>query len=214
MDWESWQPLYAKVMDDFGFSIPADKSAAKALDALLTGKRLARDRDLRRVLEDAQVVVAGPALQGPLPEGDALISCDSAIDAVLAQGRHPDVIVTDLDGAVQEQVRANACCSVAVLHAHGDNLPALRAWVPQFQGLVLGTCQCEPLGYLRNFGGFTDGDRACFLAAHFGANRVVLAGFDFEHPRPKPGKDPAVKLRKLQWARRLMGEVGIPVEGA
>jgi 2-amino-4-hydroxy-6-hydroxymethyldihydropteridine diphosphokinase len=214
MDWPAWEPRYQAIMDDFGFSIRADQEAAKVLDALLHGKRLARDRDLRRVLEDMTVVVAGPALAGPLPEGDALISCDSAIEAVQARGAHPDVLVTDLDGALAAQVKANACCTLAVIHAHGDNIPALRAWVPQFPGLVLGTCQCEPIGGLRNFGGFTDGDRACFLAAHYGAEKVVLAGFDFEHPRPKPGKDPAVKARKLAWAKRLIAECGVPVEVA
>lgn len=212
MDWASWEPLYGKVMDDFGFSRRADQEAAKVLEVLLTGRRLVKDRELRQALEDRVVVVAGPALEGPLPEGDALVACDSAAAAVLARGAHPDLLVTDLDGALEEQVKANSCCSIAVIHAHGDNMPALRAWVPRFQGPLVGTCQCEPIGSLRNFGGFTDGDRACFLAAHFGAKRLVLAGFDFEHPRPKPGKDPAVKARKLQWARRLLDEVGVPVE--
>lgn len=214
MDWDAWKPTYEAILADFGFSQNADREAAKQLDVLLTGRRLVRERDLRLLLEDKAVVVAGPALSKPLPRLGALISCDSAIGEVLRQGRHPDIIVTDLDGGVQEQVKANACCSIAVLHAHGDNLPALRSWVPQFQGSVLGTCQSEPVGALRNFGGFTDGDRACFLAAQADAERIVLAGFDFEHPRPKPGKDPAVKLRKLAWAKRLIGECGVPVEMA
>lgn len=210
MDWPAWKPLYEALMADFGFSLQADRQAAKELDALLHGKRVAKDRDLRAVLEDQRVVVAGPALTTRLPEG-VLIACDSAIETVLAQHRQPDLIVTDLDGAVDLQVKANLCCAIAVLHAHGDNLGALRKWVPQFPGVVVGTCQCEPIGGLRNFGGFTDGDRAVFLAAHFGARSCTLAGFDFEHPRPKPGKDPAVKARKLAWARKLIGEAGVPV---
>lgn len=215
MDWAAWEPRYEAVLRDFGFSRRADEEAAKLLDQLLHGKRLARDKDLRGHLEDQAVVVAGPALDGKdLPRADALIACDAATTEVARRGRHPDLIVTDLDGVVEDQVKANACCSIVVLHAHGDNLPALRAWVPEFRGLVAGTCQSEPVGRLRNWGGFTDGDRACFLAAHFGAKRLVLAGFDFEHPRPKPGKDPEVKLRKLAWAKQLIAEVGVPVEMA
>ncbi|MCA1813041.1 MAG: DUF115 domain-containing protein [Halobacteriales archaeon] len=214
MEWDAWEPTYRAILDDFGFSRRADEEAARALEPILRSKRLAKDRDLRRVLEDQDVVVAGPALEGQaLPEGGALLSCDSAVGDVLAQGRHPDIIVTDLDGKVEDQVKANACCSIAVLHAHGDNIPALHRWVPWFQGMVAGTCQCEPIGALRNFGGFTDGDRAVLLAAHFGARSVRLAGFDFEHPRPKPGKDPVVKLRKLGWAKRLIEDAGVPVKG-
>jgi uncharacterized Rossmann fold enzyme len=214
MDWASWEPRYEEILKDFGFSRRADEESAKALDALLTGKRVAKERDLRRAFEDRDVVVAGPALDGPLPRGDVLVSCDSAIEAVRARGAHPDVLVTDLDGALEAQIKANACCALAVVHAHGDNLPALRAWVPRFQGLVAGTSQCEPVGAVRNFGGFTDGDRACILAAHFGARSLILAGFDFEHPRPKPGKEPAIKARKLRWAERLIGELDVPVERA
>ena len=32
----------------------------------------------------------------------------------------------------------------------------------------------------------------------------VTAGFDFDNPSPKAGYDPAVKLRKLSWARRII----------
>lgn len=212
MDWADWEPFYEEILADLGFSRRADEQAARELDHLLHGHRLARDKDLRRLLEGKHAVVAGAALSGPLPRGDVLLSCDSAITAVVAQGAHPDVLVTDLDGNVEEQVRANFCCSLAVIHAHGDNLPQLRRWLPQFQGLLMGTCQCEPVGSLRNPGGFTDGDRACFLAAHYGARRITLAGFDFEHPRAKPGKDPAVKKRKLAWAQRLLRELPVEVE--
>jgi hypothetical protein len=211
VDWPAWEPLYRQILQDFGYSERADREAALLLDQLLDRKRLARDRDLRRLLEDRVVVVAGPALEGPLPRGEALISCDSAIEA-LPVAAHPDVIVTDLDGAVERQVKANACCALAVVHAHGDNLAALRAWVPLFPGMLVGTCQGEPLGALRNFGGFTDGDRAVFLAAHHDAANVILAGFDFDRPRPKEGRDPAIKARKLAWARKLVAEAGVPVE--
>lgn len=212
MDWQAWEPLYDAILAEFGFSPKADREAARVLDELLHGKRVGRDRDLRRVFEDRDAVIAGPALAKPPPRGGALVACDAATGLLAAQGRHPEVLVTDLDGPVEPQVKANACCTLAVLHAHGDNIPALRAWVPRFQGLLLGTCQCEPLGALRNFGGFTDGDRACILAAHFGARRLLLAGWDFLHPVPKQGKDLAVKARKLAWARRLIDGLGLPVE--
>ena len=45
---------------------------------------------------------------------------------------------------------------------------------------VIGTTQIEPISDVYNFGGFTDGDRAVFLAEHFGAKEIELVGFDFE----------------------------------
>jgi hypothetical protein len=63
---------------------------------------------------------------------------------------------------------------------------------------------------LVNFGGFTDGDRAVFLADHFKAKNIYLVGFDFE------GKDSAfkkldkVKLKKLDWAHVLIAMLDSP----
>ena len=73
-----------------------------------------------------------------------------------------------------------------------------------FKGPVVLTTQSVPENTVLNFGGFTDGDRAVCIAQELGARRVLLEGFDFEHPNPKPGSDPAVKLRKLAWAERII----------
>ncbi len=60
---------------------------------------------------------------------------------------------------------------------------------------------------LLNVGGFTDGDRAVFLAEHSGARRILLWGFDFGSvDEPDPGAR-ARKLAKLAWAGRLIGEL-------
>jgi len=64
---------------------------------------------------------------------------------------------------------------------------------------VIGTTQSRPTNGLYNFGGFTDGDRAVFLAKHLDALKIILIGFDFE--------DESVTLRKhkkLIWAKRLI----------
>ena len=54
--------------------------------------------------------------------------------------------------------------------------------------------------------GFTDGDRAVFLADHFGAARIRLVGFDFETPNAKD-RDLRLKQRKLDWAYILLGSL-------
>ena len=85
-----------------------------------------------------------------------------------------------------------------VVHAHGDNLDALKRYVPQLERII-GTVQCRPPPGLYNFGGFTDGDRCVFLAQELGAASIKLVGFDFEDEGVTPRKK-----KKLAWAKRLI----------
>jgi hypothetical protein len=88
-------------------------------------------------------------------------------------------------------------CTV-VVHAHGDNLEALESYVPLLDRII-GTVQCRPPEGLYNFGGFTDGDRAVFLAREMGAASIELVGFDFEDQSVTPRKK-----KKLAWAKKLI----------
>jgi uncharacterized Rossmann fold enzyme len=100
------------------------------------------------------------------------------------------------------------------LHAHGDNRDAIRKHLPAFRGPLVGTTQARPRGRVHNFGGFTDGDRACCIAVALGATSLALVGFDFDAPLAKAGRDLDVKRRKLAWARRIIDELGVPVRSA
>jgi hypothetical protein len=60
-----------------------------------------------------------------------------------------------------------------------------------------------------NFGGFTDGDRAAYLADQVGARSITLTGFDFLHPTGKPGGDQVTKAEKLKYAERLLENLAI-----
>ena len=77
-------------------------------------------------------------------------------------------------------------------------------WVPSFSPPVIGTTQAEPFPGIYNYGGFTDGDRAVFLAIHFGARKIILKGFDFDNPMGKPIIDMELKLKKLKYAKQLI----------
>lgn len=209
MDFAAWEPYYVEIRKDFGFSQDADESVARELDAILGGTRQT-DETLRAMIENQEVTVAGngPDLAAEL--GDArgiLMTADEATSVCLGRGLEPAVIVTDLDGAVPDQVKANDQGAIAVVHGHGDNGPAVRKWAPLFAGPTVATTQSRPAGGLRNFGGFTDGDRAVYLADHFGAARIRLVGFDFERPSPKDA-DRVAKQRKLDWAYILLGALG------
>lgn len=208
MDFPEWERFYSEIRKDFGFKREQDEVVAAELDSLLGGQRI-EDAALRTLLRGKEVTVAG---NGP-NVGDeigaargVLVTADEATSEALEKGLRPAVLVTDLDGDVAVQVAANADGTIAVVHGHGDNGPAVRQWAPKFVGRTLATTQSMPTGRLRNFGGFTDGDRAVFLADHFGAARIHLVGFDFENPNAKD-RDRHTKQRKLDWAYILLGSL-------
>ena len=124
----------------------------------------------------------------------------------MSMGIVPDIVVTDLDGDVESQIEASEKGAVTLIHAHGDNIDLIMRYAKEFTGKVILTTQSRPDLVLYNFGGFTDGDRAVCLARHLGAENILLYGFDFENPSFKDGSDPAVKRKKLQWARRIIGD--------
>jgi len=208
MDYGDWRPFYEKIVADFGYSQRKDEAVAAELDRVLGGARVAPEA-LRSLLEGRAVTVIGngPRVAEEIDRVKGLVlTADEATTAALAAGLRPAVLVTDLDGRVEDQIAANEAGAIAVVHGHGDNGPAVRRWAARFRGRTVATTQAEPSGTLHNFGGFTDGDRAVFLADHFGASRIHLVGFDFEHPSPKDA-DRATKLRKLDWAYVLLSNL-------
>lgn len=217
MRFEEWDPIYREILEEFGFSRDEDEAAALLLKGLLSvgGGDLSLE-DLDSMIRGRRVLVCGngPGLalelgaileEGPMvrpgaskDEGLVVIAADGATTPLLAAGVVPDVIVTDLDGLLPDIVAASERGSAVVVHAHGDNVAALLEYVPRLRK-VLATTQAAPLEGVYNFGGFTDGDRAVFLARHFGAEEIRLIGFDYDDPAVTPKKK-----KKLAWARRLV----------
>lgn len=205
MDFWEWEPYYEQILSDFGFERLKDERAARLLSRLLPRKRT-KLSDLRGFLVGQVVTVLG---NGPqlaeelhLVEG-VVIAADEAATVAQSKGIAPEIIVTDLDGVAEDLLAANDRGSIVVVHAHGDNIEALGRWASRFSSRSLGTTQSSPLAQIYNFGGFTDGDRAVFLADHFGASVIRLLGFDFERPNPKD-RSTEVKQRKLIWAKKLI----------
>lgn len=213
MEYERWAPYYRRIAADLGFAWEREELSARVLENLLRPEsRLRTPERLQHLVRDRTAVVVGlapgappPPLYalGPRDSGPALLCADGAADRCLAAGLVPDVVVTDLDGPVAAEITANARGALVLVHAHGDNREAVSRWVPEFPGAVGGSWAGPPRGGLVDYGGFTDGDRAAFLAAALGAREVLLSGFDFERVDPSEPA-PARKLRKLQWARALL----------
>ena len=204
MNFAEWEPAYEAVLADFGYdrTAPAPPRAAAAdLPTPLDGDRLA-------FLEGAPAAGAGaaPSLTArsevaAARAADAVVAASTAADTLREEGVAVDLMVTDLDKNPETARDLTAAGVPVAAHAHGDNVPAVREWLPAFAAdATLVTTQAAPRGAVENFGGCTDGDRAAFLADHFGAAELRFVGWDFDDPRVD-----AAKARKLDWAARLLG---------
>ena len=205
---EDWDPVYCEILKDMGYDRASDENAARVLKALMVNANLITDDELPSG-DVFSIFGAADSLPSDIakrrPEG-VLISAGSATSMVMSMGITPDIVVTDLDGDVTSQIDASKKGAVTLIHAHGDNIDLIMQYAKEFTGKVILTTQTRPDLVLYNFGGFTDGDRAVCLARHLGAKKIFLYGFDFDNPSSKDGSDPSVKKRKLQWAKRIIGD--------
>ncbi len=225
MEWSEWKPTYDWICGLLHID-PADDARTTAL---LT--ELLRDvrpepllHQLQGLITGRTVVVcgAGPSLERHLNtvadwtahDDITFIAADGATSAFEEMGLHCDIVVTDLDGNVDDIAAAKSKGAVVVVHAHGDNMPTVQRELPRL-GHVLGSTQTKPTGRAHLWGGFTDGDRACYMAAHYSPRQMVLAGMDFGSlvgRWSKPGYREhfvagARKRIKLEIARRLIEEL-------
>ncbi len=207
MNWDQWQPLHKEISQDFGFSLERDRKTAILLNTFLDAPDLKRLKKTFRN-KDVNIFGAGPSLTEikRIPSG-TIVAADGVTNYLLELDTTPDIIVTDLDGKIDDILLANRVGSVVFLHAHGDNKELVSRYAKKFRDLY-GTTQVKPFGKLLNFGGFTDGDRAVYIAEHFKPKKISLHGMDFDK---NPGKysftQPEmfeVKMRKLKWAKRLI----------
>lgn len=202
MEFKDWEPIYEEILLDFGWSREKDEEAAMQLSHLLAGKT-SNLSVLKNKLEGKDVLVCGNALtlsndlDKITTERYLIIAADGATSTLLEKGIAPDMIVTDLDGYIPDEIEANRKGALMVVHAHGDNMKRLEA-VRDMKN-VIGTTQAAPLANVYNFGGLSDGDRCVFLAHSFGARSITLAGFNF-----RDEKVTYIKKKKLKWAQRLI----------
>ncbi|HJJ27568.1 MAG TPA: DUF115 domain-containing protein [Methanocorpusculum sp.] len=206
MKYEEWAPYYIKILDYFGFSREDDERSAEILSSLLKRDDIAV---LKERIEGKRVIVAGnaPCLLSDAKKTDfsgcTTIAADAAAKTLAKCGIVPDIVFTDLDGLDDDVLSMNEKGTLLAVHAHGDNIPLVKSWVPKIKGFVIGTTQSAPISHVYNFGGFSDGDRGVFAAHELGAAEVKLIGFDLDDTSVDP-----VKHGKLQIARKLLHLIG------
>ena len=154
MRFADWEPHYTAILEYFGFEREADEAAARLLADLAFG------RDdvglLEALIRDKTVTVCGnaPSLPEELDRVEGtVLAADAAAEVLVDHGVRPDAVFTDLDGATDVFVDLSRQGTVMVVHAHGDNIPLLRHWVPLLPGPLVATTQAAPLSHVHNFGG-------------------------------------------------------------
>ncbi len=216
MELTQWMEWYQLILEDFRFKRDDDERTARILNNILDDKGALMPQDIH-IKSRVIVFGAGPSLKPNLTilktmnlDEFTLISADGATTALLEEDIIPDIIVTDLDGRINDIITANRQGAVMVVHAHGNNQEQVEKFTPQLTK-IMGTTQSKPLANVHNFGGFTDGDRCVFLAMALGAREIILSGMDFgkivtHYSRPDQEDGPAdrIKQKKLKWAKKLV----------
>lgn len=201
MNFQIFEPVYEAILSDFGFDRAADERARDVAADIATPFPLDRLGDWRG--ETVAIAGAAPCLSDEVEiarNADVVVAASTAADALRDRGVDVDCMVTDLD--------KNPETAAALTHGGSPGRgprprrqhPRGPRVAPRFADeATLATTQAAPVGPIRNLGGFTDGDRAAFLADHVGAGRLVFPGWDFDDPDVDP-----MKARKLDWAARLL----------
>jgi len=223
------EDLIQTISEEFGFSEEEDNGSTELLERELRQNSFIYPPPqtlgkLKNLLKNRLVFVAGSGdtLDEDLKDlirleeeahvlsHSTLMAVDGAVVGALKHGLAPHVVVSDLDGPMNLILECNRKGAAMVVLAHGDNKEAVREYIKQMEGYVLGTTQREAFSSIHNFGGFTDGDRAVILARHFQAEEIVLLGFDFGKPgRYSHHASLAKKKKKLGWCQRILENVDV-----
>ena len=168
MDLLALQTVLKSYVSNYSIKSLKEKISGKTAHILAPGIRI--ESELNEYLSQEKL------------KSELSICIDGATSFSMSEGILPDIIVTDFDGKIEDQIQAAKQGSILLIHVHGDNLETVLNYLPQMEdGNFVITTQTTPLSGSSNFLGFTDGDRAvCFLKSML-AKEIHLLGFDFGH---------------------------------
>src|SRR3989338_6630709 len=186
-----WNKRYSEILHEFKYSEKQDTASAIILDSILR-----KTIPIKKISEQIKgktvfVIGAGPSLSFAIP---VFKNFKKKVKNVGDSGGKP---------LVEKGIKKN---NIFVIHANGDNIKKLYL-VENFKNWI-GTTQSKPFKNIQNFGGFTDGDRAVFLASYFDAKKIILFGMDFGEKIGKYSQTKAAerktKLKKLRKGKSLL----------
>ena len=140
MNLDVWFSWYKEILEEFNFNKEMDENSAKMLRKLLKYKNSLSPEDIS-IKSDTIIFGAGPSLKRNIKDLKKLeidcfstICADGAVTALLEEGIIPDIVVTDLDGKIEDIIDSNRNGAIMVVHAHGNNIKILKN---MFQSLII-----------------------------------------------------------------------------
>ncbi len=181
-----WTHKYLEVVRTLDLNMAQDKDATHILERLV---KEPADKRLEKLIRGKPIIVygCGPSLESDLNKLTNAniqnkfisIAADGAVSACLRYKILPHINVTDLDGNMDHIAYANKHGTMTLLHAHSANVKKIITCARRLERDFYGTSQSTSTKNVKNYGGFTDADRAVHIANAFGAHFIVLCGMDF-----------------------------------
>ncbi len=203
MEFDCWEPVYERILKSFGYSRAGDERAGDSYAMLLAGEQVFDHTTLDFTGQTVAIAGGAASLETDLDlvdTADAIVAASDAAGRLRDQSYTIDCMVTDLDKTPETACKLTTEGTPVAVHAHGDNNALIEQYLPEMNTTyVIPTTQAKPVGPICNFGGFTDGDRAAFLADVAGAKQLHFLGWDFDDPSVSEKK-----REKLVWAERLL----------
>ncbi|NHK30312.1 MAG: DUF115 domain-containing protein [Asgard group archaeon] len=184
---------YAEICANLNIDPDTDYQATKLLSNKLRKYKVKKSLSkLHKILTEKIVFIfgAGPSLPKsieelyPIIEKNrrklAIIAIDGATQALLEKQIVADVVISDLDGGLDVLQKSHQKGSILIIHAHGDNIPKINKITKLLsKNNIVGSTQIDSSPSVKNFGGFTDGDRGVYLAINFPIKMILLIAYDF-----------------------------------
>lgn len=211
MTLHGWEQKYQAILNEFHYSKKRDSEAARFLNSILKTSFPLKKLEKKIKNKTVFVIGAGPSLAVSIAsikkfKNITKIVADGATKALVENKIRPDIVVTDLDGDLESLKKASSMNAIMIVHAHGDNIGRLP--IASIFRNCIGTTEGKPFGMIRDFGGFTDGDRCVFVAKYLGAQKIILFGMDFGNKIGRYSKegryDRRTKIKKLKRGRLLL----------
>lgn len=193
LEWEFTRNLYKSLLPWLNFD--GDYQAAQ-----LAPKYCNYDGDLREYDWSMVNIVMPPAETKPSDEGLLIAVEGYSVELLKNWGLKPDIVITDFDFKPDKILN---CDCLVLAHAHGDNMSYYPKYASEVRKL-LPTVQVWPKGCSLLIPGFTDGDRAVYLAYYMGASEIRIYGFN---PSKVIKRDDLTKRLKLDIASIFINRV-------